>query len=152
LGFNGTEGAPRSQGFDYYYGQIEQTLAHNYYPPFVWENEAKVELPLNIRNQPSRDFCMGQPDQCSYTQDLFTEKAYEWLHNQSLSENPFFLYLAYTTPHAGGWTTDNEESGSPVPSDGEFTDPTWKTVERDHASMIANYLVRVMHRISLSRN
>eukprot|EP01102_Stenamoeba_stenopodia_P011613 TRINITY_DN3588_c0_g1_i2.p1 TRINITY_DN3588_c0_g1~~TRINITY_DN3588_c0_g1_i2.p1 ORF type:complete len:481 (-),score=66.13 TRINITY_DN3588_c0_g1_i2:81-1523(-) len=147
LGHNDTEGAPRKHGFDYYYGQIDQTQAHNYYPPYVWENEWTVELPRNLDNRPTRTLCMSRPEECSHTHDLFTDKAFEWLRNQSTSEDPFFLYLAYTVPHAGGWTTDNEESGSPVSYLADYVDPTWPTVEQDHASMITNYLDRDVGRL-----
>ena len=44
---NDTTGAPRTKGFDYYYGQIGQGEAHDYYPTYVWENEEKVHLPTN---------------------------------------------------------------------------------------------------------
>jgi len=144
LGYNGTVGAPRLHGFNYYYGQLDQTQAHDYYPPFIWENEDLIELPLNANNRPNRTFCMSQPDQCTYTHDLFTNKTFEWLRNQSNAESPFFLYLAYTIPHAGGWNSNNSETGEPVPSDlgvVNYTNPTWPTVELDHASMITNYLV-----------
>jgi len=52
---------------------------------------------------------------------------------------PLFLYLCYTDPHAGGWTSDDVELGNPVPSDGGFTDASWPVPERDHASVIVNY-------------
>eukprot|EP01102_Stenamoeba_stenopodia_P009204 TRINITY_DN2708_c0_g1_i1.p1 TRINITY_DN2708_c0_g1~~TRINITY_DN2708_c0_g1_i1.p1 ORF type:complete len:503 (-),score=84.70 TRINITY_DN2708_c0_g1_i1:97-1569(-) len=150
LGYNGTVGAPRNHGFDYYYGQLDQTQCHDYYPPFVWENEDLIELPLNANNRPNRTFCMAQPDQCTYTHDLFTNKTFEWLMNQSNSETPFFLYLAYTIPHAGGWDSNYTETGEPVPSDlgvVNYTNPTWPTVELDHASMITNYLDRDIGRV-----
>ena len=35
-------GLPNRQGFDYFYGYLNQTHAHNYYPTFLWRNEEKV--------------------------------------------------------------------------------------------------------------
>jgi hypothetical protein len=72
---------------------------------------------------------------------------------------PLFMYLAYTDvracpavvlhiyylhstavlqPHAGGWQ-GTEESGQPVPSDGDYASKDWPNVEKDHASVITNY-------------
>jgi len=133
LGYNNTVGAPRKHGFDYYYGQLDQKECHNYYPPFIWENENKILLPENTNA--SRDLCMSSPSSCSYTMDLFTNKALEYLKNQTKSDKPFFLFLAHTVPHAGGWK-GYEESGAPVPSDGQYVDKPWPNVEKDHAAMI----------------
>src|SRR5690606_8446416 len=39
LGVTGTSGHPNRQGFDYFYGYLDQKQAHNYYPTHLWENE-----------------------------------------------------------------------------------------------------------------
>ena len=39
LGMNETTGSPLLQGFDYYYGYLDQKQAHNYYPTHLWEND-----------------------------------------------------------------------------------------------------------------
>jgi len=93
---------------------------------------------------------MSPNNNCAYANNMFTTKAIEVLH-QRAQENlrreaegeekqPFFLYLAYTIPHAGGWK-GAEESGSPVPSDGMYNNTDWPNVEKDHASAITNYEV-----------
>ncbi|MEN9684684.1 MAG: hypothetical protein RLZZ28_470, partial [Bacteroidota bacterium] len=38
LGMNHTSGEPLNQGFNYYYGYLDQKQAHNYYPTHLWEN------------------------------------------------------------------------------------------------------------------
>ena len=38
---------PTRQGFDYFYGYLDQTHAHNYYPTFLLRNEERVEYPEN---------------------------------------------------------------------------------------------------------
>ena len=45
LGMNGTTGSPLLQGFDYYFGYLDQKQAHNYYPTHLWENDRV--FPLN---------------------------------------------------------------------------------------------------------
>ena len=44
LGMNDTDGSPLLQGFDYYYGYLDQKQAHNYYPTHLWENDVAVQL------------------------------------------------------------------------------------------------------------
>ena len=47
LGDVDNEGAPNKQGFDYSYGHYNQTCAHSYYPPRLWENGQEIQLPEN---------------------------------------------------------------------------------------------------------
>ena len=46
---------------------------------------------------------------------------------------PFFLYLSYTVPHAGGWgdAPSSPEDGNPVPSDMAYGNQSWPAVEKD---------------------
>ena len=88
LGMDGTSGHPNKKGFDYFYGFLNQAHAHNHYPDYLYRNESKIAIPENAdRNQKK------------FTSDLFTTRALEFLDLQA-ENKPFFLYLAYTTPHA----------------------------------------------------
>ena len=40
----GSTGVPTKQGFDYFFGYLNQTHAHNYYPDYLCDNEEKVPL------------------------------------------------------------------------------------------------------------
>jgi len=88
IGEPGTTGLPTRQGFDYFYGYLNQTNAHFYYPPFLWRNEERVILK---GNDPETQ--VGQ-----YSHDLITQEALDFVSRQD--DKPFFLYLAYTIPHA----------------------------------------------------
>lgn len=44
LGGPGSVGGPNNQGFDYSFCYLDQRNAHEYYPPYLWENEQKVIL------------------------------------------------------------------------------------------------------------
>jgi arylsulfatase A len=88
LGAADTVGAPWRQGFDYFFGYLDQVNAHFYYPPFMWQNDRKVPFPENNRRQRKG----------KYSHDLMTEEAIGFIRKHS--EQPFFLYLAYTIPHA----------------------------------------------------
>lgn len=81
------EGKPNNQGFDYFYGFNRHGAAHHYYPEKIWENDQHLELTGNVMRDK-----IGQ-----YSQDLFTQKALDFIDCESRS--PFFLYLAYTIPH-----------------------------------------------------
>ena len=87
LGGPGTTGIPNKQGFDYFFGYLDQIRAHTYYPDYLWRNEEKVYLEGN------RDGQRG-----TYSHDLITEEALEFVDRNR--QKPFFLYLAYTIPHA----------------------------------------------------
>ena len=82
LGARGTTGQPDLQGFDYWYGFLEQTHAHRQYPTHLWKNGERVPL------DPERD----------YANDLFTREAAAFIERSD--RRPFFVHLNYTVPHA----------------------------------------------------
>ena len=86
LGFIGSDGDPNRKGFDLFYGYNCQTLAHNYYPDHLWENENKIPLPGNVN---------GRTD---YSADLIHQQAIQYIGKQEPGQ-PFFAYLTYTLPH-----------------------------------------------------
>lgn len=105
LGMNGTEGSPNAQGFDYYYGYLDQKQSHNYYPTHLWENEKwdtlnqpyiNVHKILDPKTATDTDFDYFKGE--VYAPEKMTEKALKFIYNNK--ENPFFLYLPYTIPHA----------------------------------------------------
>ncbi|MHC4519585.1 MAG: sulfatase-like hydrolase/transferase, partial [Planctomycetota bacterium] len=49
LGEPETTGIPNRQGFDYWFGYLNQRHAHNYYPEYLWRNEEKVALANEVR-------------------------------------------------------------------------------------------------------
>jgi arylsulfatase A len=105
LGMNATEGSPNKQGFDYYYGYLDQKQAHNFYPTHLWENEKwdtlnqsfiNVHKKLDSAKATDADFEYFKGK--DYAPALMTEKALHFIDNNK--SNPFFLYLPYTIPHA----------------------------------------------------
>lgn len=84
---------PTKRGFDYFYGYVRHRDGHEHYPvegiyrgkKEVWENDKEVSAGLDK----------------SYTTDLWTAVAKKWITSEvNTKEKPFFLYLAYDTPHA----------------------------------------------------
>ena len=87
LGGPDTTGLPNLQGFDFFYGYLDQWRAHDYYPEYLWRNQRQVPLEGNEDG--------GQEN---YSHDRMTEAALEFLADAP-QEHPFFLYVAYTIPH-----------------------------------------------------
>ncbi|SDC06888.1 arylsulfatase [Niabella drilacis] len=104
LGSVNTTGHPLLQGFDYFYGYLDQKQAHNYYPTHLWENQTWdtlnnpyiwVHRQLNPQTATDRDFDYFKGN--VYSIDRMTEKALRFIRTHR--EQPFFLYLPYTIPH-----------------------------------------------------
>ena len=86
LGEPGTSGLPNKQGFDHWFGFLNQHKAHKFYPEYVWRNDRIVYLNENETGQRE-----------TYVQDLFIEEALQFI--RSNKDQPFFLYLPFTLPH-----------------------------------------------------
>lgn len=94
-------GYPTRRGFDEFFGYVSHYDGHIHYPADNWllgDSEGhRTPKPL-WHNQ--REVSMGL--QNCYTTDLFTAKSKHWIteHVRTQPRQPFFLYLAYDTPHA----------------------------------------------------
>lgn len=123
LGEPGTTGVPNLKGFDYWFGYLNQTHAHDYYTDYLWRNQQKCLLDGN------RDGRKGQ-----YTHDLFTEEALSFVDRNR--GRPFFLYLAYTLPHANNELFAKTGDGMEVPDYGPYADRDWTGPHKGRAAMI----------------
>ncbi|HTX66933.1 MAG TPA: sulfatase-like hydrolase/transferase, partial [Opitutaceae bacterium] len=97
VGEEGSTGTPVKKGFDSFFGYVDQTMAHNYYPTFLVRDETRVPLPNIVPHEGP----YGQgvaTKKVVYSDDLFETEALGFLeHNRG---HPFFLYFASTLPHA----------------------------------------------------
>ncbi len=85
---------PTKRGFDYYFGYVRHGDGHEHYPKEgtyqgareVWDQDTEVSSQLDK----------------SYTADLFAARAKKWIVDQKAANptQPFFLFLAFDTPHA----------------------------------------------------
>ncbi|UCS92791.1 arylsulfatase [Echinicola marina] len=121
LGMTGNEGHPNKQGFDYFYGFLDQRQAHNFYPTHLWENDQWDSLnnpyifvhtpssrgskgnQVALENFKKNDLKFGDEGFFDayigeeYAVDKMTEKAEHFIRQNKDEE--FFLYLPYTIPH-----------------------------------------------------
>lgn len=90
------------------------------------------------KNKNASEENCGQPlsENCTWVEDVFVNATVEFLRNSSKSAAPFFLFVSFTSPHAGGVGT-NEETGIPAPYDTpQYTNQSWPHVEKDFASVV----------------
>jgi len=118
LGEPDTPGVPTKKGFDYFYGYLNQNLAHNYFPDYLWRNETKIELG-------------GK----SYSADLFGQEALEFIRRES--REPFFLYFATTLPHANNELNRRTGNGMEIPSDAPYSTEKWTQQNKNFAAMVS---------------
>lgn len=86
LGEFGTSGVPNRQGFDQFFGYLHQIHAHFYYPPYLWKNDQRYELPGNAQ---------GGREQ--YTHDVIVSQAMDFIKEHR--DDHFFLYVPFAVPH-----------------------------------------------------
>lgn len=115
LGGAGSGSGPNSRGFDYSLAYLSQINAHNYYPPFIWENEEMLILEENQDGQ-----------QGVYSHHLFVNKTLEYIEQNSEEEAPFFLYLPFTPPHGR----------FEIPNADPYADEEWDQRHKNIAAMI----------------
>ena len=138
LGEVGQEGHPLKQGFDYFYGYLNQVHAHNFYPEFLWRNQKKHVLKNVVKpvsDKPRAGFMGGAATKrVEYSHDLFTAEALTWI--KANKENPFFLYLPLTIPHANNEGTRMFGDGAEVPHYGIYEKENWTKQDKGQAAMI----------------
>ncbi len=136
LGATGSEGDPNKQGFDEFYGYICQSLAHNYYPDHLWDNQTKVILEGNSGAK------FGQ-----YAPELIHKRALRFIEKNKKKQ--FFLYYPTTIPHAellvpeenlkafrGKYLPEREFKGA-KPGDKGFRNGPYGNQPEAHAAFVA---------------
>ena len=131
LGEAGSTGVPNLQGFDYFFGYLSQVHAHNYYPAFLWRDQQQVPL-RNVVAQVGKDPLGGVASRrVDYSHDLFAREALEFVDRHA--RQPFFLYLAFTIPHAND---EARAKGMEVPDYGPYAAEPWPEPAKGYAAMV----------------
>jgi len=129
IGYPNAPGTPNRQGFDYLYGFLDAWHAHNYYPDFLWRNEAKCAVRGNVVRVIGRGGVAIKRTQ--YSQDLLTAQALTYIEEHR--DHPFFLLVAFPIPHAN---TEAGRHGLEVPNDMPYSDREWPQPQKNYAAMI----------------
>ena len=149
------EAYPTKRGFDYFFGYVRHRDGHNHYPAHHVADRGPMEL------YDGNEEISAKLTGC-YTTDLFTARAKNYIqeHKKANKEQPFFMYLAYDTPHAGleipsmAYPAGGGVSGGVqfIGEDGnyintakgnvntfihpEYRNDDWPEVQQRHASMV----------------
>lgn len=129
-------GHPNRNGFDYWYGYMNQSNAHNYYPTFLWENDKQVPLPGNVIDPAPAGRGRVSSKRVNYSHDFMTDAAFGFI--KAHETDPFLLHIHWTIPHAnneGGRVTGD---GMEIPDYGLYADKDWPNPEKGFAAMITH--------------
>jgi arylsulfatase A-like enzyme len=122
LGEPYTPGVPNEQGFDHFYGYLNQQHAHSYYPDSLWHNKTLEMIPGNLGVH------------SVWSHDLIAKRALDFIGADKTQ--PWFLYLAVTIPHANNELGRDTGNGMEVPDDKPFSDKPWPQQEKNFAAMM----------------
>ncbi len=134
LGHEDSTGLPTRQGFDHFFGYLDQHHAHNYYPTFLILEEARYPLP-NVVPKEGRWGQGVASERKAYSHDLIAEDALAWIdeHHSAHPDQPFFLYLSLTLPHANN---EAGRAGMEVPDLGAYADKDWPVPKKGFVAMV----------------
>ncbi len=133
LGMPGPEaaGLPERQGFDAFFGYLNQTHAHNSYPSHLFRNATRVDLPNTVPDELPNGVGVSD-NKLVFSQDLFIEEALRFL--RAPRDEPFFLYFAPTLPHANNESTP---LGLEIPNLGFYEGRDWPEAKKAFAAMVS---------------
>src|SRR5918993_4015476 len=80
---------PMDQGFDEFFGFTNATAAHQKFPKKLWDGRAEKES-------------------TGYSEELFTNRAIDFLTRQKDAGKNFFCYVPYTNPHSRVEATEED--------------------------------------------
>jgi arylsulfatase A len=107
---------PWRMGFDEGIVVLDQTLAQDHWPEWVWVDGERVPLEGNVDDGRAR-----------YAPTVFVDEALAFLDRVARSGAPFFLYVATTLPHREMVAEDERR----------YALEPWPPVERAFASMVS---------------
>jgi len=121
-------GAIYKHGWDYYFGEPNQTYCHSYYPEqlYRYDRYGLVGKKTDGNRLDVVPLKGNRANRTHYTHDLITAKALAFI--DAAKDGPFFLYVPYTIPH----------SDHVVPELEPYTkDTPWQKKEKVYASMVS---------------
>ncbi len=141
LGEPGTTGVPSRQGFDTFFGYLNQVHAHDSFPTELWRDDQVVPVEANREGR-----------QGAYSNDLFLQECLNFV--QQNRNRPFFLLWWHTIPHAFP-AKQTIETPEIEPA---YRDKPWPDIEKRYASVITRMdrhmgeMMRHLDRLGLTRD
>lgn len=126
-------GLPRRQGFDEFYGFLNQHHAHNHFPDYLWRNESKEALP-NVVTHVGESGAGYATKMEKFADDLFAEECLRFVERNR--SQPFFLYWSMIVPHANNERAGALGDGADVPDYGPYAESNWPKPDKGQAAMI----------------
>ncbi|WDQ14887.1 arylsulfatase [Rhodopirellula sp. P2] len=117
-------------GWDFYEGYYDHQRCHGFYPPYLWRNGEKFELPGNTladcgKTSEQGDEPVGYGGE-TYSQNVFIKGILKYL--RANHDRPFFLYHPTQLPHGPVAIPELHP---------DFADhPTMSLAEKKYASMV----------------
>jgi arylsulfatase A-like enzyme len=149
-------GHPNKNGFDYWFGYLNQSNAHNFYPTFLWENDKQVPLPGNVIGDYPNGRGRVSSKRVSYSHDFMTDAAFRFVRENK--DNPFLLHIHWTIPHANNEGGRVLGDGMEIPNYGIYADKYWPNPEKGFAAMITHMdadvgrLFKLLEELKLDEN
>lgn len=142
-------GLPNKQGFDHFFGFLNQHRAHNHFTEYLWKNQQKLLLPNEVT--PVGEFGGGYANYGNfYADDLFTDDALKFVANSQ--DQPFFLYWSMVVPHANNERNRALKDGAHTPDYGPYALRDWPPQDKGQAAMITrmdSYVGRMLDHLKL---
>ena len=130
LGQAGSSGAPLRKGFSDYFGYLDQTHAHNFFPTFLDDMDGRKQLANIVPNESPAGAGVASQKVDDAT-ELILQKALAFVEDQR--EAPFFLFFSLNLPHA------NNEAGKVGTQDfgfGNYATTDWPDAEKGFAHLV----------------
>ncbi len=126
-------GLPKKQGFDRFFGYLNQVHAHNHFPDYLWDGDSRRALPNVVT--PVGEAGGGYATEARvFADDLFANEAVKFVTENK--DRPFFLYWSMVVPHANNERTRVLKDGAHVPDYGPYADRDWPNPDKGQAAMI----------------
>ena len=140
-------GLPRKQGFDEFYGFLNQHHAHNHFPDYLWRNETREPLPNVVT--PVGDHGGGYATKKEkFADDLFAEESLRFVERNR--DRPFFLYWSMVIPHANNERTAVLQDGADAPDFGPYAEASWPDPDKGQAALVTlmdSYVGRMLRKL-----
>lgn len=142
-------GAVYNQGWDFYYGEPNQSYNHEYYPNVLYRYDryGMVGKKTPAKEMVPERFPNNRKNHKVYSHDKLTENALAFI--DAAKDDPFFLYLPYAIPHPQYKIPELEPYA-------EKTD--WTEKEKVYASMITRMdrdvgtIVKRVEQLGIAKN